>query len=154
MHFTDVFIRRPVLSAVLSLLILIFGLRSIDLLPIREYPFIQSAVISVATGYVGADPELISGFITTPLEISIAQANGLDYLSSTSSQGISMIHALLRLNYDPNKALTEINARVNAVINQLPKEAQQPIISVAIGDSIASMYFGFYSKVLSSNQIT
>jgi len=154
MHFTDIFIRRPVLATVVSLLILVLGLRSIGLLPVREYPETQNAVVSVATVYYGADPSLVSGFITTPLENSIAQANGIDYLTSSSMQGQSSIQANLRLNYNPNDALTEINTKVNAVLNQLPKESQQPVITVAIGETIDSMYIGFYSKVLPTNKIT
>jgi multidrug efflux pump len=154
MHFTDIFIRRPVLATVVSLLILVLGLRSIGLLPIREYPETQNAVVTVSTVYYGADPSLIAGFITTPLENSIAQANGIDYLTSSSTLGVSTIQANLRLNYDTNKALTEINTKVNAVLNQLPREAQQPVITVAIGETIDSMYIGFYSNVLPTNKIT
>ena len=154
MHFTDIFIRRPVLATVVSLLILVLGLRSFGLLPVREYPETQNAVVSIATVYYGADPSLVAGFITTPLENSIAQANGIDYLTSSSTQGRSSIEANLRLNYDPNKALTEINTKVNAVLNQLPKESQLPVINVAIGETIDSMYIGFYSKVLPANKIT
>ena len=154
MRFTDIFIRRPVLATVISLLILVLGLRSIGLLGVREYPETQNAVVTVSTVYFGADPELVSGFITTPLENSIAQANGIDYLTSTSTQSVSTIQANLRLNYDPNKALTEISTKVNAVINQLPQDAQQPVITVAIGETIDSMYIGFYSKVLPTNKIT
>lgn len=151
---TDLFIRRPVLSAVLSLLIVLFGLRSIFSLSVREYPFLQNAVVTVTTTYVGANPELVAGFISTPLENVIAQANGIDYIDSTSMQNQSMINATLRLDYDPNKALTEINSKVNSVINQLPIGSQQPVISIAIGDSTDAMYIGFYSEQLSSNQIT
>ncbi len=154
MHFTDIFIRRPVLATVVSLLILVLGLRSIGSLPIREYPATQNAVVTVSTVYYGADSSLVSGFITTPLENSIAQANGIDYLTSSSTLGVSTIQANLRLNYDPNKALTEINTKVNAVLNQLPKESQQPVITVAVGETIDSMYIGFYSKVLPTNKIT
>jgi multidrug efflux pump len=154
MHFTDIFIRRPVLATVVSLLILVLGLRSIGLLPIREYPETQNAVVTVSTVYYGADPSLVSGFITTPLENSIAQANGIDYLTSSSTQSLSTIQANLRLNYDPNKALTEINTKVNAVLNQLPRESQQPVITVAVGETIDSMYIGFYSDVLPTNKIT
>ena len=154
MHFTDIFIRRPVLATVISLLILVLGLRSIGLLPVRQYPATQNAVVTVSTTYFGADPELVSGFITTPLENSIAQAQGIDYLTSSSTLSQSTIQANLRLNYDSNKAMTEINTKVNAVINQLPKDAQQPVISVAIGETIDSMYIGFYSKVLPTNKIT
>lgn len=154
MKFTDHFVKRPVLATVVSLLILVLGLRSISLLPIREYPFTENAVVSVSTVYTGADPSLIAGFITTPLENAIAQANGIDYLTSTSTAGVSSIQATLRLNYDPNKALTEITSKVNSVINQLPKDAQQPTISISIGESIDSMYIGFYSNVLPANKIT
>ncbi len=154
MNFTDIFIRRPVLATVVSLLILMLGLRSIDLLPVREYPETQNAVVTVRTVYTGADPELVSGFITTPLENSIAQANGIDYLTSSSSQSVSTITANLRLNYDANKALTEINTKVNAVLNQLPKESQQPVISLSSGEDIGSMIMGFYSKDLPTNKIT
>ena len=154
MHFTDHFIRRPVLATVISLLIMVLGLRSLGELPIRQYPFVQNAVVTVMTSYIGADPELIAGFITTPLENSIAQANGIDYLTSTSTQNISTIKATLRLNYDPNKAVTEINTKVNAVLNRLPKGSQEPVITLSVGDSIDSMYMGFYSQELASNKIT
>src|SRR5689334_4611815 len=109
MHFTDLFIRRPVLASVVSLLILVLGLRALLSLPVRQYPFTENAVITVSSSYIGADPSVIAGFITTPLENSIAQANGIDYMTSTSTQGLSTINANLRLNYDPNKALTEIS---------------------------------------------
>jgi multidrug efflux pump len=154
MRFTDLFIRRPVLATVISLMILVLGVRSVGLLPVREFPETQNAVVTVATTYTGADPALVAGFITTPLENSIAQANGIDYLTSSSAQSVSTIQANLRLNYDPNKALTEINTKVNAVLNQLPKETQQPVLTIAIGETIDSMYIGFYSTVLSTNQIT
>ena len=154
MNFTDIFVRRPVLAIVVSLLILVLGLRSIDLLPVREYPQTQNAVVTVTTVYTGADPELVSGFITTPLENSIAQANGIGYLTSSSSQGVSIITANMRLNYDANKALTEINTKVNAVLNQLPQGSQQPVISISTGEDIGSMIIGFYSKDLPTTNIT
>jgi multidrug efflux pump len=154
MKFTDHFIKRPVLATVVSLLILVMGIRSVGTLPIRQYPFTQNAIVTVTTTYTGADPAIIAGFISTPLENSIAQADGIDYMTSTSTQGQSTITANLRLNYDPSKALSDINTKVNAVLNQLPTESQQPVITVAIGESIDSMYIGFYSDVLKSNQIT
>lgn len=154
MRFTDIFIQRPVLATVISLLILVLGIRSLTLLQVRQYPYTENAVITVSTVYTGADPALIAGFITTPLENSIAQAQGIDYLTSSSTQGSSSIQANLLLNYDPNKALTEINTKVNAVINQLPKQSQQPTLNIAIGETIDSMYIGFYSPKLASNQIT
>ncbi len=154
MSFTDIFIRRPVLATVVSLLILVLGLRSLGVLSVRQFPETQNAVVTVSTIYTGADPELVAGFITTPLENSIAQANGIDYLTSSSAQSVSTIQANLRLNYDPNKALTEINTKVNAVLNQLPTGSQQPVITVAIGETIDSMYIGFSSTVLPTNMIT
>jgi multidrug efflux pump len=126
MKFTDIFIRRPVLATVVSLLILVLGLRSVSLLPVLQYPRTENAVVTVSTTYFGASADVVSGFITTPLENSIAQANGIDYMNSISQQGISTIQIQIRLNYDSAKALTEINTRVNAVRNQLPAEAQQP----------------------------
>lgn len=154
MKFTDIFIKRPVLATVLSLLILVLGLRSISLLPVREYPKTQNAVVKVTTIYTGADPELVSGFITTPLENSIAQANGIDYLISSSTQSMSTITANMRLNYDANVALSEINTKVNAVLNQLPRDAQQPVITISTGEDIGSMIIGFSSKTLPTNNIT
>jgi multidrug efflux pump len=154
MNFTDIFIRRPVLATVISLLILVLGARSLGLLPVRQFPFTQNAVITVTTAYTGASPELIAGFITTPLEFGISQANGIDYMTSSSTQGLSTIQANLRLNYDPQKALTEITDKVNSVLNQLPKSAQNPMITVAIGDVLDAMYIGFYSDILPRNKIT
>ncbi|MBA2655623.1 MAG: efflux RND transporter permease subunit [Tatlockia sp.] len=154
MQFTDIFIKRPVLATVISLLLLVLGLRSINLLPIMQYPFTQNAIVTVSTTYTGADPDVIAGFITTPMEQSIAQANGIDYMTSSSISGISTIIVNLRLNYDPLKALSDITTKVNAVLNQLPKNSQQPVITVSVGQTISSMYIGFYSEELPINKIT
>lgn len=154
MQFTDIFIKRPVLATVISLLLLVLGLRSINLLPIMQYPFTQNAIVTVTTAYTGADPDIIAGFITTPLENSIAQANGIDYMTSVSTASISAITVNLLLNYDPLKALSDITTKVNAVQNQLPKNAQLPVITVSVGQTISSMYIGFYSKDLPINKIT
>src|SRR5271154_78979 len=107
MRITDIFIRRPVLATVVSLLILVLGMRSVAQLPVRQYPFTENAVVTVSTTYYGAAPDVVAGFITTPLENSIAQANGIDYMTSTSQTSVSTITVSLRLNYDPDKALTE-----------------------------------------------
>jgi multidrug efflux pump len=154
MNFTNIFIKRPVLATVISLFILVLGLRSLGLLEVRQYPKTQNAVVTVTTVYTGADPALVAGFITAPLENAISQANGIDYLTSSSIQGVSTITANLRLNYDPNKALTEINTKVNSVLNQLPPQSQQPSISISIGETIPSLIIGFTSKVLPANKIT
>jgi multidrug efflux pump len=152
---TDLFIRRPVLAVVVSLVILIAGLQSIRSLTIRQYPRSDEAVISVTTAYVGANADLVRGFITTPLERVIASADGIDYMESTSSQGVSTITAHLKLNFDTNAALTQIQTKVAQVRNTLPPEAEAPIISLETADSqFAGMYVSFSSKDLDQNQIT
>ncbi|WP_019867818.1 efflux RND transporter permease subunit [Methylovulum miyakonense] len=154
MNLTDIFIRRPVLSMVISIMLLVLGLRSLTSLPVLQYPRTENAVVTVTTAYYGADPDVIAGFITTPLETVIAEANGIDYITSISQNGVSTITANLRLNFDPNKALTEINAKVNSVLNQLPPESQRPVINVKIGETIDAMYIGFSSDTLPANNIT
>ncbi len=155
MNFTDIFIRRPVLSIVVSLLIIVLGARSLFSLPVNQFPRTQNAVVTVSTAYYGADAQTIAGFITQPLEAAIAQAQGIDYLSSSSSSsGVSTITATLRLNYDANRALTEINTQVNSVKNQLPPQAQQPVLTVQVGQTTDAMYMGFYSDTLPTNNVT
>ncbi|MDD2660918.1 MAG: efflux RND transporter permease subunit [Methylococcales bacterium] len=154
MNLTDIFIRRPVLSTVVSIMLLVLGLRSLNSLPVLQFPYTENAIVTISTTYYGADPDIIAGFITTPLENVIAQANGIDYLTSTSLSGVSTITANLRLNYDPDKALTEINTKVSSVLNQLPPQSQRPVLSVQIGETIDAMYIGFSSDVLQANQIT
>ncbi|MCK6369981.1 MAG: efflux RND transporter permease subunit [Gammaproteobacteria bacterium] len=154
MHFTDIFIRRPVLATVLSLLILLVGLRSLQLLTVSQYPESSSAVVTVSTAFVGADADLVQGFITTPLERSIASADGIDYLESSSLQGISVITAHLELDYDPWDALTQITAKVNRVRDELPEGSEDPTINIAIGETTADMYLSFNSDTLPANRIT
>jgi multidrug efflux pump len=154
MAFTDIFIKRPVLATVISLMILAMGLRSMGSLPVMQYPFTENAIVTVTTVYTGANPDVIAGFITTPMENSIAQANGIDYMTSVSTQGTSTITVNLLLNYDPLKALSDITTKVNAVLNQLPKNSQQPVITVSVGQTIDSMYIGFYSTELPINKVT
>jgi multidrug efflux pump len=154
MHFTDIFIRRPVLASVVSLLILVLGLRAYGVLPILQYPRTENAIVTVTTIYYGADSDVVAGFISTPLENAIAQANGIDYMTSSSTTGVSTITIYLRLNYDADKALTEINTKVNSVLNQLPPGTLQPTLTVKIGQTIDAMYIGFNSDTLAPNQIT
>jgi multidrug efflux pump len=154
MRFTDIFIRRPVLATVVSLLILVLGLRAMSSLQVLQYPKTENAVVTITTIYYGADPNIVAGFVTTPLEGAIAQANGIDYMSSTSQSGVSTIIVYLRLNYDPDKALTEINTKISSVLNQLPTGTQQPTLTVKVGQTIDAMYIGFNSTVLGANQIT
>ena len=154
MNFTDIFIKRPVLASVISLLIVVLGLRSLFSLPINQYPKTQNAVVTISTTYYGADAATVAGFITQPLESAIAQAQGIDYLSSSSNSGVSVITATLRLNYDSNRALTEITTQVNSVRNQLPQQAQQPVLTVQTGQTTDAMYMGFYSNTLPTNNVT
>ncbi len=154
MKFTDLFVERPVLSAVVSLLILVLGLRAISELPVTQYPQTENATVTVSTTYYGADAATVAGFITQPLEQAIAQAQGIDYLSSSSSTGSSVITATLRLNYDSNRALTEINTKVSSVRNQLPPQAQQPVLTVQIGQTTDTMYLGYFSSTLPTNGLT
>src|SRR5438477_9882945 len=155
MKLTDLFVKRPVLAIVVNLVILIAGLQSIRSLSVRQYPRSDIAQVSVSTAYVGANADLVRGFITTPLERVIASADGIDYMESTSSQGISTIDVHLKLNYDTNAALTQIQAKVAQVRNDLPPEAEAPIIDLQTADNrFASMYLGFSSKDLDQNQIT
>jgi multidrug efflux pump len=153
-RFTDIFVQRPVLALVVSAIILVLGFRSIASLPILQYPETQNAIVTISTAYAGADSDIIAGFVTTPLENAVAQANGIDYMTSTSQTGLSTITVNLRLNYDSGKALTEINTKVNSVLNQLPAGAQQPTLSIKVGQTLDAMYLGFSSTVLSPNQVT
>ena len=155
MRFTDLFIKRPVLAVVVSLVILLAGLQSIRSLSVRQYPRSDIAVVLVSTTYVGANADLVRGFITTPLERVIASADGIDYMESSSAQSLSTITVHLKLNYDTNAALTQIQAKVAQVRNDLPPEAEAPVIDLQTADNqFASMYIGFSSADLDQNQIT
>ena len=154
MNFTDLFIRRPVLASVVTLMILVLGMRAYLSLPVNQYPHTENAVVTVTTTYYGADPATIAGFISTPMENAIAQANGIDYMTSNSQTGVSTITVYLRLNYDADKALTEISTKVSSILNQLPPGSQQPVLNVSIGQTIDAMYIGFNSDVLPQNNIT
>ncbi|MCA1659735.1 MAG: efflux RND transporter permease subunit, partial [Verrucomicrobiaceae bacterium] len=154
-NFTDLFIRRPVLALVVSFVIVIAGLQAISSLNVRQYPKSDIASVTVSTVYVGANAELVRGFITTPLERAIAAADGIDYLQSQSTQGMSTITARLKLNYDSNKALSEISSKVNQVRGDLPPEAEIPVINIESADSqFASAYLSFNSNILEANEIT
>src|SRR5690348_9377892 len=155
MKFTDLFVRRPVLAIVVNLVILIAGLQSIRSLSVRQYPRSDIAVVQVTTVYVGANADLVRGFSTTPLERVIASADGIDYMESSSAQGLSTILVHLKLNYDTNAALTQVQAKVAQVRNDLPPEAEAPVIDLQTADNqFASMYLGFSSRDLDQNQIT
>src|SRR5580700_5513717 len=155
MKFTDLFIKRPVLAIVVNLIILIAGLQAIRSLSVRQYPRSDIAVVQVSTTYTGANADLVRGFITTPLERVIASADGIDYMESSSAQSLSTITVHLKLNYDTNAALTQIQAKVAQVRNDLPPDALAPVIDLQTADNqFAAMYLGFSSRDLDQNQIT
>ena len=155
MKFTDLFVKRPVLAIVVNLVILIAGVQAIRSLSVRQFPRSDIAVVQVTTVYVGANADLVRGFITTPLERVIASSDGIDYIESSSAQSLSTIQVHLKLNYDSNAALTQIQTKVSQVRNDLPPEAQAPVIELQTADTqFASMYIGFASSELDQNQIT
>src|SRR5688572_9244011 len=155
MSITDLFIRRPVLAIVVNLLILVGGLQAIRSLTVRQYPEVESATVTVTTIYVGANAELVRGFVTTPLERAIAGADGIDYIESQSIQGMSTIRVRLELGFPGSEALADISTRVDRVRAELPPEAEVPTILIEPSDSqFAAMYLSFTSTILEDNQLT
>ena len=153
--FTDLFIRRPVLAVVVALLLLVAGTQAIFTLTVRQYPRSDNASVTITTVYIGANAELVRGFITTPIERAIASADGIDYLESQSSQGLSVITARLKLNQDPTDALAEISSKVDQVRSDLPPEAEVPVLNIVSADSErAAAYLRFVSDILQPNEIT
>jgi multidrug efflux pump len=151
---SDIFIRRPVLATVISLVILLFGIRAIFELQLRQFPKMENTVITITTAYPGASAELMQGFITSRIQKSVAAAEGIDYLTAQSSEGISTISAYIKLNFDANTAMTDIMSKVAEVANDLPKESNKPVIQKSTGGSLALMYLGFNSTHMSTQQIT
>jgi multidrug efflux pump len=155
MKFTDLFIRRPVLALVINLLIIIGGLQAIRTINVRQYPRSEIAMVTVTTVYIGASADLVRGFITSPLERAIAAADGIEYMESQSTLGLSTINVRLRLNYDSTKALAEISSKVDQVRRDLPPEAEVPVINIESAESrFASAYLSFSSDLLAQNEIT
>ena len=154
MAFTDIFIKRPVLAVVVSLLILLIGFKAATSLPIRQYPVLSNTVITVTTVYPGASPDMMQGFITTPLEQAVAAADGIDYMTSASTLGTSLISVYVKLNHDPSAALTEVLSKVNSVKYLIPREANDPVILKSTGSTTAVMYMAFASTELSGSAIS
>ncbi|OEE63229.1 transporter [Enterovibrio norvegicus FF-454] len=154
MKFTDIFIKRPVLAVSISFLIALLGLQSIFKMQVREYPDMTNTVVTISTSYYGASADLIQGFITTPLEQAVAQADNIDFMTSESVLGSSTVTVYMKLNTDPNAALADILAKVNSVRAQLPGESEDPSVSMSTGSTTAVMYIGFTSDTLDSSQIT
>ncbi|MCR9259475.1 MAG: efflux RND transporter permease subunit [Pseudomonadaceae bacterium] len=154
MRLTDVFVRRPVLASVISLLILLLGVRSLLSLEVREYPKTEQAVVTVTTAFPGADADLVQSFITEPLQRAASEAEGIDYVTSVSRQGVSMIQAYMALNYDPYDALAEIQGKIASERNNLPREARDPVISLSTSDGWALMYLAITSEGMNTAQMT
>src|SRR4026207_1355608 len=142
MRLTDIFIRRPVLATVVSLLILLIGLQALWKLPIRQYPELTNTTITITTVYPGANAELIKGFITTPIQQAVASAEGIDTLTSSSAQNVSTVTLNLRLNADPDRAMTDVLSKVNQVKGILPRDANDPVVTRTTGEGFALMYIG------------
>ena len=154
-NFTDIFIRRPVLAIVVNVIIILAGLQAWKTLSVRQYPRSENSSVTISTVYIGASADVVRGFITTAIERAVASADGIEYVESKSLQGLSMVTARLKLNYEPTKALADITAKVNQVRNELPAEAEVPSISVESADSeFASAYLSFSSDELSQSEIT
>ncbi|MGH8596147.1 MAG: efflux RND transporter permease subunit, partial [Gammaproteobacteria bacterium] len=153
MAFTDLFVRRPVLASVVSFLILLLGLRAIFSLELRQFPHTENAVVTITTPYPGASSELVKGFITTPLQQAIAEADGIDYMTSSSRQGSSFIEVTMKLNFSAHDAVSEIQTKVASQRGVLPREADDPIIDAKVGDPTSLMYIAFYSDAMSPQQI-
>lgn len=154
MRFTDLFIKRPVLATVVSLLILLLGLKALTGMQVRQYPKLDTTVITVQTTYAGADAALIQGFVTDPIQKAVAKADGVDYVTSTSRAGVSLVTVRARLNFDPNTAMTEVMSQVSAVKSELPSEAEEPVITKTAGQGTSLMYLSFFSDTLAGPQIT
>jgi multidrug efflux pump len=152
--FSDIFIKRPVLASVVSLIILIFGLRAIGELQLRQFPDMKNTVITITTAYAGASAELMQGFITSRIQKSVATAEGIDYLTAQSTAGVSTISAYIKLNFDPGTAMTDIMAKVAEVQNDLPKDSEKPVIQKSTGGALALMYIGFNSSHMTTQQMT
>ncbi len=154
MSFTERFIRRPVLSSVVSLLILLLGLQGLSNLQVRQYPEVKETAITITTVYVGASADLIQGFVTTPIAKAVISAEGVDYVTSVSRLGVSTVTVQMKLDSDPNAALTEVNAKVQAVRASLPNEVEDPVVAKGTGQSFALMYLTFASPQMSPQQVT
>ncbi|AXX22063.1 MexW/MexI family multidrug efflux RND transporter permease subunit [Serratia marcescens] len=150
MTFTDLFVRRPVLALVVSTLILLFGALALSKLPIRQYPLLENSTITISTDYPGASSELMQGFVTQPIAQAVSSVEGVDYLSSSSVQGRSVVTVRMALNRDSTQALTEVMAKVNQVRYKLPEQAYDPVIERSAGEATAVAYVGFSSKTLST----
>lgn len=154
MKFTDLFINKPVLATVVSLVILLMGLRAGSELTVRQFPELQNAVVNISTAYIGADADLVQGFVTTPVEQLLATVDGIDYIQSNSVAGLSTVSGHVSLDADPDTVLAKAVAKINKLRGELPVEAENSVIDLRVGDPGAHAYLSFYSDSLQTNQIT
>ena len=154
MKFTDIFIRRPVFAIVLSLLLLVFGVRALNDLQVRQYPEMEIGQLTVTTAYPGANAELVQGFITTPVQEALSSVEGIDYMKASSRAGVSIIEVYLELGYDVNIAMAEMLSKINEVQGRLPQDITDPIIAKASAGNDAIMYIAYQSTSMSESQIT
>ena len=154
MRFTDIFIKRPVLATVVSLLILLVGAQAGFKLPIRQYPELSNTTITVTTTYPGANADLIQGFITVPIQQAVASAEGIDTLTASSTQNVSTVTLNLKLDADPDRAMTDVLSKIAQVKSILPREANDSVVTKQTGEGYALMYLSFNSKVMTASQIS
>ena len=154
MRFTDIFIKRPVLATVVSFLILLVGAQAGFKLPIRQYPELSNTTITVVTTYPGANADLIQGFITVPIQQAVASAEGIDTLTASSTQNVSTVTLNLKLDADPDRAMTDVLSKVAQVKSILPREANDSVVTKQTGEGYALMYLSFNSKVMNASQIS
>jgi multidrug efflux pump len=154
MNFTDIFIKRPVLATVVSLMILLVGAQAGFKLPIRQYPELSNTTITITTTYPGANADLIQGFITVPIQQAVASAEGIDTLTATSTQNVSTVTLNLKLDADPDRAMTDVLSKAAQVKSILPREANDSIVTKQTGEGYALMYLSFNSDVMTSSQIS
>ena len=152
--FTDLFIKRPVLSLVISVMIVLLGAQAFFEIQVRQYPELETSVISITTAYPGASAELIQGFISTPIQQAVSSTAGIDYLRSSSSNSVSTVEVHMKLGIDADIALTEVSTKVSSIREELPAEAQDPVIAKTSATGFALAYYGFYSKTLSDVEVT
>lgn len=153
MNLTDVFIKKPIFATVLSLIILLIGVRAYFSLPVRQYPQIDTTTIEVSVSYPGASSEIIEGYITTPIENSLSGINGIDYIISTSDNGQSTITIYFVLGYDIDAALADISDKVSSVRWKLPKDIYDPIIEKSDPNARPTMYLSFSNPNMTGEEI-
>jgi len=152
--FTDFFIKRPVLSLVISVMIVLLGAQAFFGTQVRQYPELETSVINITTAYPGASAELIQGFISTPIQQAVSSTAGIDYVRSSSTNSVSMVEVHMKLGIDADVALTEVSTKVSSIREELPAESQDPVIAKASATGFALAYYGFYSKTLSDVEVT